>query len=300
MSAFASRDLATEIGTMFQTDQSDRAVSFIDALIEGGDFSDIDRLRAANPGDGDHAMRNLLARRIDTAPLTGGGMAAVFVVTVYNRPGRYDPDTVARQIADAWGGGLLSLAVDRGYRGIDGLPRSPRDRLALSRRCAELGPEAAIAYLPRTRRKPKRAWDPNFVVCAAHADRDRDAYNVARNILLDAVPDAQVAEWAEQARRGWAGPCSDVGVPELLGSGMEIARKRSVLQNVAVFASWAEGGLVDVLRMTDGDLLVTSAAGGSRRIRGAGFLKDPQILEAALAAGSFPDVRRPVSILKSH
>lgn len=300
MSAFARRDLATEIGTMFQTDQSDRAVSFIDALIEGGDFSDIDRLRAANPGDGDHAMRNLLARRIDTAPLVGGGMAAVFVVTVYNRPGRYDPDTVARQIADAWGGGLQSLAVDRSYRGIDGLPQSPRDRLALARRCAEFGPEAAIASLPRARRKPKRAWDPNFVVCAAHADRDRDAYNVARNILLDAVPDAQVAEWAEQSRRGWAGRCSDVGIPELLGSGMEIARKRSVLQNVAVFASWAEGGLVDVLRMTDGDLLVTSAAGGSRRIRGAGFLKDLQILEAALAAGAFPDVRRPVSILKSH
>lgn len=300
MSAFADRDLATEIGTMFQTDQADRAVSFIDALIEAGDFSDIDRLRAANPGAGDHALRNLLARRIDTAPLPGGGMAAVFVVTVYNRPGPYDPDVVAEQIAGTWGGGLLSLAVDRGYRGIGGLPRTPRDRLTLARRCAELGPEAALAALPRAKRRPKLAWEPNFVVCAAQADRARDAYNVGTNILLDAVPDATSIEWADRARRSWAGPGSDVGIPELLGSGMELAGKRSVVQQVAVIASWARGGLVDVLRLGDGDLLVTSSLGGTQRIGGAGFLRDAQIMEAASASGAVPEIRRPVSILACH
>lgn len=297
MSAFAGRDLATEIGTMFQTDQSVRAVSFIDALIEADDFSDIDRLRAANPGAGDHALRNLLARRIDTAPLAGGGMAAVFVVTVYNRPGPYDPDEVAGHIAEAWGGGLLSLAVDRAYRGEGGLPRSPRERLALARRCAERGPAAAVGALPRARRRPKCAWEPNFVVCAAHAARDRDAYNVGANILLDAVPDATSIAWAERARRSWADASCDVGIPELLGSGLEIAARRSVVQHVAVVASWARGGMVDVLRTPGGDLLMTSAAAGSRRIGGAGFMRDAQIMEAASASGAIPEIRRPVSIL---
>jgi hypothetical protein len=114
------------------------------------------------------------------------------------------------------------------------------------------------------------------------------------------VPDATSIEWADRARRSWAGPGSDVGIPELLGSGMELAGKRSVVQQVAVIASWARGGLVDVLRLGDGDLLVTSSLGGTQRIGGAGFLRDAQIMEAASASGAVPEIRRPVSILACH
>ena len=300
MSAFAGRDLAVEIGDMFQTDQAARAISFLDALIEADDFSDIERLRAANPGDGDHSLRNLLARRIDTAPVAGGGMATIFVVTVYNRPGPYDPETVADQIAGAWGNGLVSLAVDRSFRGSDGLPRGPKQRLALARLCAERGPAAALAALPRTRRKPKRAWDPNFIVCAATTERDRDEYGTGRNIVLDSIPDADAAAWSEQARCRWAGPHCDVGIPELLGSAQEIARRRSVVQNIAVVASWAGTGLVDLLRLADGDLLVTSAAAGRQRVPGAGFLSDASVLEAATASGAIADLRRAISVARSH
>ncbi len=299
MSAFAGRDLAVEIGNMFQTDEAAKAISFLDALIEADDFSDIERLRAANPGDGDHSLRNLLARRIDTAPTDGGGMATIFAITVYNRPGPFDPGLVADQIAEAWGDGLLDLAVDRSFRGLDGLLRTPKQRMALARRCAERGPYSALATLPRTRRKPKRAWDPNFIVCAALTTRDRDEYGSGRNILLDTIPDSDALRWSEQARLRWAGPRCDVGIPELMGSALEIARKRSVIQNIAVVASWAGRGLVDVIRLSDGDLLMTSAA-GAQRIPGAGFLSDDRILETAAASGAVPDLRRAISVVRSH
>lgn len=300
MSALAGRDLAVEIGTMFQTDQAARAISFIDALIAVDDFSDIDRLRAANPGDGEHSIRNLLARRIDTAPVEGGGMAAVFAVTVYNRPGPFDPQVVADQIADAWGGGLRSLAVDRSFRGTDGLPLGTKERLALSRLCAERGPTAALNALPRTRRKPKRAWEPNFVICAATADRDRDDYGPGINILLDSIPDAEALAWSAQARCLWAADRCDVGIPELLGSALEIARRRSIVQNIAVVSSWAGSGLVDLLRLPDGDLVVTSTAAGRHRIAGAGLLSDAVILQAAGASGAMPGLRRPISNVRCH
>lgn len=300
MSALAGRDLAVEIGTMFQTDQAARAISFIDALIEADDFSDIDRLRAANPGDGGHSIRNLLSRRIDTAPLPGGGMAAIFVATVYNRPGPFDPQAVAAQVAESWGDGLRTLAVDRSFRGIDGLPRGTKERMALSRLCAERGPEAALKTLPRARRKPNRAWDPNFVVCAATTDRDRDDYGPGSNILLDTIPDARALAWSADARARWAGDRCDVGIPELLGSALEIARRRSVIQNIAVVSAWAGGGLVDLLRLPDGDLLVTSTAGGRQRIPGAGLLSDAAVLQAAGASGALPALRRPISAARFH
>lgn len=300
MSALAGRDLAFEIGTMFQTDQAARAISFIDALIEADDFSDIDRLKAANPGDGGHSIRNLLSRRIDTAPLAGGGMAAIFVVTVYNCPGPFDPQTVADQIAGSWGGGALSLAVDRSFRGVDGLPRCTKERLALARLCAERGPAAALKALPRARRKPKRAWDPNFVVCAATTDRDRDAYGPGPNILLDTIPDADALAWAADARVRWAGDRSDVGIPELLGAALEIASRRSVIQNIAVVSAWAGSGLVDLLRLPDGDLMVTSTNGGRQRVPGAGVLSDATVLQAAGASGAMPALRRSISAARFH
>ncbi|MBX9934761.1 MAG: hypothetical protein K2Y56_25160 [Methylobacterium sp.] len=300
MSARAGRDLAVEIGTMFQTDQAAKAISFIDALIEADDFSDIDRLRAANPGDGEHSIRNLLSRRIDSAPLAGGGMAAIFVVTVYNRPGPFDPRSVVEQVADSWGGGLLSIAVDRSFRGLDGVPRGTKERMALSRLCAERGPEAALKALPRVRRKPKRAWDPNFVVCAATTERDRDHYGPGSNILLDTIPDADALAWSADARLRWAGDRCDVGIPELLGSALEIARRRSVVQNIAVVSAWAGSGLVDLLRLPGGDLLVTSTRGGRQRIPDAGLLSDAAILQAAGASGAMPDLRRSISAARFH
>lgn len=300
MSGVAARDLATEIGRMFQEDDASRAVAFIDALIAGGDYSDIERLRAANPGQGAHALRNLLSRRIDTAPLAGGGMSAVFAVIVFNRPGPFDPEAVARQIAETWGPGLISLAVDRSYRGLSGLPASPESRMALARLAASSGPAAALAMLPRAKRKPKCAWDPNMIVCVATTERGRDEYETGSNILFDSIADHLATQWCDRARQGWAGSRCPVYVPELLGSAVEISRHRSILQRIGIVAARAHGGLLDILRLQDGDLLLTSHHGGTERVAGAGILHEASILGAAVSGGAVPEIRHPLSVARSH
>ncbi|GJD90665.1 hypothetical protein BHAOGJBA_4207 [Methylobacterium hispanicum] len=300
MSGTASRDLASEIGRMFQENDPSRAVAFIDALIAGGDYSDIDRLRAANPGQGAHALRNLLSRRIDTAPLPGGGMAAVFAVTVFGCPRSFDADALADQIAASWGPGLTSLSIDRSYRGSTGLPATPESRMALASLAAAAGPAAAIAALPRVKRKPKRPWDPSMIVCVATTKRGRDEYEIGSNILFDSISDALATEWSDGARERWAGLRHPVYVPELLGSAIELSRQRSVLQRIGIVASWAKGGMLDILRLQDGDIVMTSLHGGSERVSGAGLLHEANILSAAMSGGAVPEIRHPLSIARCH
>lgn len=300
MSGMASRDLAHEIGRMFQDDDAARAVAFIDALIAGGDYSDLDRLRAANPGQGAHALRNLLSRRIDTAPLEGGGMSAVFAVTVFGRPSDFVPEDVADHIAEAWGPGLISLAVDRSYRGLPGLPPTPESRMALARIAAASGPAAALAALPRARHRPRRAWDPSMILCVATTKRGRDEYESGGNILLDSISDALATEWSDRACRRWAGIECPVYLPELLGSAVEIAQHRSILQRIGIVASRARGGLLDILRLENGDILMTSRHGGTERVSGAGLLHETSIMGAAISRGAVPEIRNPVSIARCH